>query len=67
MNDLIRKINLSKICKVFRVIKKTSYIVMSEKRIGQSIRMQFKTHTSYANINNLKPALKKKKNHGVHI
>ena len=39
MNDLIIKLNLSKMCKVFRVINKHVSIVMSEKEIRQSIRM----------------------------
>ena len=66
MNDLITKNKLSKTCKIFRVTNKNVSIIMSEKR--QSIRMQFKTQVSYANINNLKPAFWKIfSNHVVHI
>ena len=39
MNDLIIKLNLSKMCNVFWVINKHVSIVMSEKEIRQSIRM----------------------------
>ena len=56
MNDLITKMNLSKTCKVFRVINNIFSIIMSEKEIRQSIRIQFKAQVNYKNINNLKPA-----------
>ena len=41
---------MSKRLKVFQVFNKKIYIVMSIKEIRQSVRMQFRTQVSYANI-----------------
>ena len=53
MNDIITSLNLSKICKIIRVIDTRLSIVMSQEEIRTSVRMLFQNHVSYDNIKNL--------------
>ena len=50
MNDLITSLNLSKRCKVIRVIDTRLSIFMDKEEIRKSIRMLFEDRVSYDNI-----------------
>ena len=56
MNDLMTSLNVSKKCKVIRVIDAILSIFTSEEEIRTSIRILFKDYVSNKNIKNLKPA-----------
>ena len=53
MNDIITSFDLSKTCKVIRVIYTRLSIVTSQEKIWIRTRMLFKGHVSHDNIKNL--------------
>ena len=53
MNDIMTSLNLSKTCKVIRVIYTKLSVVISQDKIWTSIRMLFKDNVSYDIIKNL--------------